>query len=257
MGSPMHRANDEACARRRRTVRGRRRGRTRRARSDGRGGRAPSRSASASAGAQSGSPSTSACRSSMPAGPHAKTWRCARCGVTRASSSSAAAGESAGSGCQCVRSPGRPSASRSAVADAAVSVRVPGWNSSAASRPVPRRCGRPVRRCARSRGDVPQATKQGSRRTRSRCAPSGSPAPTRSRARRRRPSSSVPSGGAMPRYEPYDTTSSPASRLRAAEGGDRRTAAGRRVAVGAPFDALDAGAGREAGSRRPPSTNGR
>ena len=41
------------------------------------------------------------------------------------------------------------------------------------------------------------------------------------------------------------------------ERGDRRTAAGRRVDVGAPFDALDAGAARDAGSRRPPSTIGR
>ena len=62
-----------------------------------------------------------------------------RCRPRRAPSS-AAAGASAGSGCQCVRRSGRSSAVSSSSADAAVSVSVAGWNSSAASRPRARRC---------------------------------------------------------------------------------------------------------------------
>ena len=197
----MHRANDEACARRRRTVRGRRRGRTRRARSGGRGGERRRDPRARGAGAQSASPSSSECRSSMPPGPHAKTWRCARCGVTWASSSSAAAGEIAGSGCQCVRSPGRSSAPRSSMVDAAVSVSVVGWNSSAVSRPCSamRSTSAAVRSVTRRRSAADdEGVTPNSVQTRT----IGEPRADAVSSTASTAASSAPSGGAIPRYEP-------------------------------------------------------
>ena len=210
----MHRANDAACARRRRTARGRRRGRTRRARSDGRGGRRrrDRRARGQEPRALRRRPARADPR--CPPAPHAKTWRCARWGVTRASSSSAAAGESAGSGCQCVRSPGRSSASRSALADAAVSVSVAGWNSSAVSRPCSamRSTSAAVRSVTRRRSAVDDA---GVTPNSVQMRTIGEPSADAVSSTASTAASSLPSGGAMPRYEPYDTTSSPASRLRA------------------------------------------
>ena len=122
----------------------------------------------------------------------------------------AAAGESAGSGCQCVRSSGRSSASSSSLADAAVSVSVHGMELERGERPasamrVDERGGALGDAATFVAGDDAGVTPSSVQiRT------IGAPSASRGVEHRvDRAASSSPSGGAMPRYEPYDTTSTP------------------------------------------------